>query len=352
MPIWGSDIHPIAALVPSADGKSIHATGWYWANSKHSHGHHFDSVALPDYNAVEGTYNAKINAETGKGEYVLHSGGIGKTRVYDAVGNANGDIFMVGYTQSAVLDWGGTLQTKIIEEGDDQNDDVVSIIWYVSFCIIDKNDTLIIFCMIHPQKKGTAFQMGKVSSNTKEYQFFAVKLAATAPSMLQCVESCALEGGIANSVVKSGSCLIDNVCYEKGATAEIFGRPCLVCDPDGPGGSTGWSPAATVGDLVCFIDDVCYDEGDFLTYRESRSVLHTSLCQHCSPKDDSFGWFVNADDFMLVPDMEPPNDCLNKTNESTGDDEMTDNIFSAGEETMSVRSPPLSKQILHSYMSK
>ena len=46
--------------------------------------------------------------------------------VYDAVGNSDGDVFMIGYTQSSVVNWGGTLQTKIIEEGDDQNDDAVS----------------------------------------------------------------------------------------------------------------------------------------------------------------------------------------------------------------------------------
>jgi len=53
----------------------------------------------------------------------MHSGGVGKTRVYDIVGSPEGDIYMVGYTQSAVINWGGTLQTKIIEEGIDQNDD-------------------------------------------------------------------------------------------------------------------------------------------------------------------------------------------------------------------------------------
>ena len=46
--------------------------------------------------------------------------------MYDAVGDAEGNVYMVGYTQSAVIDWGGTLQTKIVEEGDNQNDDAVS----------------------------------------------------------------------------------------------------------------------------------------------------------------------------------------------------------------------------------
>mmetsp|Transcript_25748 Transcript_25748/g.46454 ORF Transcript_25748/g.46454 Transcript_25748/m.46454 type:complete len:366 (+) Transcript_25748:1692-2789(+) len=248
-------------------------------------GHHFDSVALPDYNGIEGAYNAKINAETGAGEYVIHSGGVGKTRVYDAVGNSDGDIFMIGYTQSSVVNWGGTLQTKIIEEEDDQNDDA-----------------------------GTAFQMGKVSSNTKEYQFFAVKLAAASPATPSCVESCSLEDGkVANPVIKAGSCLIDNVCYDEGATADFFGRPCQVCDPSESGSQTEWSFGDTVGELVCFIDNVCYDVDDYYSYRESRSTTHTSLCQHCSPRDNAFDWSIDTDNYVFVSGVEPLNDCLNKT---------------------------------------
>ena len=155
--------------------------------------------------------------------------------------------------------------------------------------------------------------MGKVSSRTNEYQFFAVKLAADAPAPLSCVESCALEGDkVAQPVVTAGHCLIDNVCYEAGATAEIFGRPCQVCDPSAAGSQTEWSHAATVGELVCFIDNVCYDVGDYYSYRESRSNTYTSLCQHCSPKDNAMDWFVNEVAFDFVADTEPPNDCVNK----------------------------------------
>jgi hypothetical protein len=156
-----------------------------------------------------------LNAKTGQGEYVMHSGGVGKTRVYDIVGSPEGDMYMVGYTQSAVINWGGTLQTKILEEGIDQNDDA-----------------------------GTAFQMGKVSSNTNEYQFFAVKLAASEKALPSCVESCSLEGGnVANPIIQVGHCLIDNICYMEGDTSEIFGRPCLSCKPEQ--NNTGWSLGGT-----------------------------------------------------------------------------------------------------------
>jgi len=170
-------------------------------------------------------------------------------------------------------------------------------------------------CFYSPtQTKGTAFQMGKVSSNTNEYQFFAVKLAADAPETLSCVESCALTGNkVAKSAVKPGHCLIDNVCYEEGATAEIFGRPCMVCNPSNAGSQTEWSLAATVGESVCFINNVCQDAGDYYTFRESRSMTYTSLCQHCSPTDNSLGWFIDSVNFDFVADVEPPNDCLNKT---------------------------------------
>jgi len=273
LPIWGSDIHPVASIVPSSDGQSVMAVGFYYNSNS------FDSVKLPSYNGIEAAYNAKLNAETGKGEYVMHSGGVGKTRPYDAVGSPNGDIYIVGYTQSSVLNWGGTLQTKIIEEGVDQNDDA-----------------------------GTAFQFGKVSSDTKEYQFFAVKLASGESAMPSCVESCSLvEGGmIADPVIKDGHCLIDNICYIEDSTAEIFGRPCLVCRTSES--QTEWSYSDDVGQERCFINNVCYDKGDFYNYRKSRRENYDSDCQICDPPMDGFDWSLKLG-FALNGTAEPPNDC-------------------------------------------
>merc|ERR1712176_132889 len=275
LPVWGADVSPVTGLVPSADGESVMIAGYYWNSD-------FDGVALPNYNGVEGSYNAKLNASTGKGEFVQHSGGVGKTRVYDIVGDAAGDLFMVGYTQASVVHWGGSLKTKIIEEGVDQDDDV-----------------------------GTAFQYGKQSTQTGEYQFFAVKLGAEASKAQSpsCLESCNLENGAGNPNIKTGSCFIDNVCYPAGETAEIFGRNCLVCDPSQS--QTEWSYSSDVGVNSCFIDNVCYDKGDAYTYRKSRSEIIESECQICEPSVNYGGWSVKPG-FQLASgiDIEPPSDCL------------------------------------------
>ena len=69
--------------------------------------------------------------------------------------------------------------------------------------------------------------MGKVSGSTKEYQFFATKLAVTEPATLSCLKSCKLkgkDGKVTNPVVKDGHCFIANVCYEDRSSAEIFGE--------------------------------------------------------------------------------------------------------------------------------
>jgi len=291
LPIWGSDVHPVAGLVPSVDGQSVMAAGFYW-NKGDVGSSNFDNVELPNYNGIEGAYNAKLNAETGKGEFVQHSGGIGKTRVYDIVGDTTGDLYMVGYTQSAVINWGGSLQTKIIEEGIDQNDDV-----------------------------GTAFQMGKVSSTTNEYQFFAVKLGASTTEPLSCVETCDYtDSMVANRIVQDGHCLIDNVCYQEGEVAELFGRSCLLCNPSKS--QTEWSLGAEVGVDVCFIDSVCYDRGDAYSYRQNRANTFVSVCQVCEPSSDDDWWSV-APGYALVYNtttevlFEPPNDCSNPTDSPT-----------------------------------
>jgi hypothetical protein len=92
-----------------------------------------------------------------------------------------------------------------------------------------------------------------------------------------------------------------------GATAEIFGRPCLVCDADVS--QTEWSSGPTLGIQECFIDNICRDDGDFLTYKESRTVTHTSLCQACDPTSSASSWSL-LPDFTLVEGKNPPDDCI------------------------------------------
>ena len=92
-----------------------------------------------------------------------------------------------------------------------------------------------------------------------------------------------------------------------GATAEIFGRPCLVCDADVS--QTEWSSGPTLGIQECFIENVCRDDGDFLTFKESRTVTHTSLCQACDPTLSVSSWSL-LPDFTLVEGEDPPNDCI------------------------------------------
>ena len=67
-----------------------------------------------------------------------------------------------------------------------------------------------------------------------------------------------------------------------------------------------------VGDFVCLIDNICIDKGDFYSYRKSRRETFVSQCQICDPQSNSTGWSV-LPDFVLVPGVEPPDDCLNAT---------------------------------------
>jgi len=152
---------------------------------------------------------------------------------------------------------------------------------------------------------GTAFQMGNVGSRTSEYQFFAAKLAT---SKGETVPSCVarFSGDCSKLRIQRDTCLIDNICYNSGNSAELFGRACLVCDPRRS--QTEWSLGSTVGKSECFIDNVCRNEGDLLTYRESRRVTYTSECQVCDPKRSANEWSL-VSGFKLITDASPPDDC-------------------------------------------
>ena len=68
----------------------------------------FDEVVLPGYvrsgslpSQAWVIYNAKLTSSTGTGAYVLHSGGGLSERIYDMVGDAEGNVYNVGCTSSA-----------------------------------------------------------------------------------------------------------------------------------------------------------------------------------------------------------------------------------------------------------
>ena len=68
----------------------------------------FDEVVLPGYvrsgslpSQAWVIYNAKLTSSTGTGAYVLHSGGGLSERIYDMVGDAEGNVYNVGCTSTA-----------------------------------------------------------------------------------------------------------------------------------------------------------------------------------------------------------------------------------------------------------
>ena len=116
---------PAAGIVPSHDGSSVHVAGWYYPGRADPF---FDTVLLPGYlrdcglgSQTSGVFNAKISAATGKGEYVVHSGGGSKDRLYDVVGDSDGNIYNIGYSMNLVMNWGDNLKTTIVEDDVDQN---------------------------------------------------------------------------------------------------------------------------------------------------------------------------------------------------------------------------------------
>jgi len=273
LPIWGVDLPPIAAVVPSPDGKSIMATGWYYnARGKGI----FDSVTLPGYlregglgSQRSGIYNAQLLAQDGSGEYVLHSGGGSKDRLYDAVGDSAGNVYNIGYSMNLVMNWGGTLTTKM-EEVDVLESDA--------------------------------------GSDAKETHFLVSKLAAGEAATPSCLSSCT--DTTATASVKEDSCFIDGVCYESGGTAVLFGKGCFVCDPTKS--QTEWSTGEVTGASECFIDDICVVKDDYLfTQRRTWAAKTYSECQYCNPSKDTYGWSVK-DGFTISENGNIPNDCEEK----------------------------------------
>jgi len=263
LPIWGIDLPPVAGIVPSIDGKSIHAAGWYSSRS----GAIFDSVELPGFMSIgglrsqlSGIYNANIDAQTGKGRYVLNSGGGSKDRLYDIVGDDHGDIYNVGYSMNLNMIWGGTLKTSMSES--DVNVEDVGI--------------------------------GAVETHV-----YVSKLSASLESVPSCLTSC--ENYTGNVMIQDDKCFIDGVCYSTGDDASPFGKSCFHCDPSKS--QTEWtSDDSKVGTTHCYIVDegMCVSSGEFLyTQRRTWAEKVYSDCQMCDPVKDEEGWST-LDGYMFV----------------------------------------------------
>ena len=275
LPIWATDVPPVAGLVPSADGLSVDIGGWYYPGRAAAF---FDSVQLPGYlregglgSQTSGTYNARISAETGKGEYVVHSGGGSKDRMYDMVGDREGNLYNIGYHMNLRTNWGNNLETIMVEKD------------------------------VDPANAG---------SDAVETHMYVSKLAAQAASQVtpSCLTECTETTD--EATVDPSSCFIDGKCYAEGDTADIFGKSCFVCDPSMS--QREWSEASTLGSTKCFIDNVCLNSGEFLFYqRRTWSAKIFSSCQVCDPESDPLAWsLTDAEKFAVVDGKSPPDDCM------------------------------------------
>jgi len=271
LPMWGKDVPPLVAIVPSADGKSIMTAGAY--NSKS--GYMFDSVELPGYvregglaSQTVGMYNAQLSSSDGTGEFALHMGGGSKDKVYDIVADNAGNIYNIGFSTSLTMNWGGL--TTYMTEVDVAPEDVRS------------------------QSNGDHLYVAKLGGAT-----------STTPS---CLSTCT--DTTATATVDSNSCFIDSVCYAAGDTSEMFGTgPCYKCDP--AVSQREWSEDSTVvGQTHCFIYDICVPRGDSLfSQRRTWGPKTFSKCQLCDPTQAAYAYVVNDKGFTAIEGGSIPKDC-------------------------------------------
>lgn len=275
LPIWGVDLPPVAGLVPSPDGRSVMVAGWYY-NSRGLAT--FDSVVLPGYlredglgTQKSGIYNAALSTLDGKGEYVLHSGGGSKDRLYDVVGDASGNVYNIGYSMNLAMSWGGTLKTTMTEVDVEESE-----------AKADANETHLLVSKLETSK---------------------------APVVPSCLSSCD-DGNIAGATIEVNSCFIDGVCYASGDTGDLFGKVCFACDP--AVSQTEWSVRNDiVGVTHCFVDDICVEDGVFKwSQRRTWAAKTFSVCQFCDASSDGYGWTIlegySVEDAKLLP----PKDCV------------------------------------------
>jgi len=272
LPKWGLDTPSVAGLVPSSDGKSVHIAGYYSISRGDSF---FDAVYPPGYlrtgglgSQRGGMYNAKISAELGDGEYVMHSGGGSWDRLYDMVGDAEGNLYNIGFSGNIIMNWGGSLVTTVAEDGVDQG-------------------------VVLPGTGGI------------ERHMFISKLASATESTPSCLTTCS--DSTDTAVISSDSCFIDGQCYTEGDTGGFFGKACWVCDPSQD--QREWVQGPNIGTTQCYIDDLCLNTGDpFFYQRRSWSEKIFSDCQVCDPALDITEWSLKKD-YTVDATVNPPDDC-------------------------------------------
>jgi len=281
LPKWGADVPSVAGLVPSSDGASVHIAGYYSTSKGNNL---FDSVVLPGYLATGGLgtqtgglFNAKLSSSTGEGEYVLHSGGGSWDRLYDMVGDSEGNIYNIGFSGNLVMNWGGSLKTTMAEDG------------------VGQANVL----------PGT----GAI-----ERHMYISKLAAGTETPPSCVTKC--DGNIDNADVSVDSCFIDGQCYMAGESGAFFGKSCWICDPAKD--QRKWVQGPTIGTTQCYIDGLCLNDGDpFFYQRRSWSEKIFSECQVCDPLKDTTDW-TQKTGYVVDSQSNPPEDCTVDDKEGNG----------------------------------
>jgi len=274
LPIWATDVPDVAGLVPSSDGASVHIGGWYSSRGSIPV---FGSVKMPEYlreqgldGKTGGVYNAKLSAETGKGEFAISSGGGTKDRLNDMVGDSEGNIYNIGYHQNLVMRWGNNLKTTMVEDD-------------------GKSDP-------NPDNPTQAV----------ETHLCVSKLAAVTETIPSCLTECA--GNTDNARIEDGSCFIDGKCYAAGTSTKAFGKSCFLCDPSVS--QRKWTEGPTIGTTQCYIGGTCVNSGDIYFYqsRAWNSPRVPSDCQLCDPAKDPNTWSVRAG-YDINATLIPPNDC-------------------------------------------
>jgi len=280
LPIWGADVPAVAGLVPSSDGESVHISGRYSAGRADSFD---DNIFLPGYarigglgSQVSGLFNAKLSAQTGKGEYVLHSGGGNWDRISDSVGDSDGNIYNIGFSGNLVMNWGGRLKTTIQEDGVDKGD-------------VDPGTPAI------------------------EDHMFISKLAAHTETAYSCLTQC--DGNTDTAIISDNSCFIDGQCYMEGDTGAFYGKSCWTCDPSKD--QKNWVQGSTIGTTQCYIDKLCLNNADAYFYqRRSWSEKIYSECQMCDPLQNADEWSLKTG-YDVDTNSNPPEDCTIRTDQPT-----------------------------------